>query len=126
MHEAVAEAAVTGKPDPVRGESIVAFVTLKPGFSPSDEMRAELIKWVRRTVGPIASPSELYFVSKLPKTRSGKIMRRLLRAVVSNAPLGDVTTLEDETSVKEAMEAVELLRRAMGMDKDVITTSDQP
>ncbi|MGC9020569.1 MAG: acetate--CoA ligase [Candidatus Methanodesulfokora sp.] len=113
MHEAVAEAAVTGKPDPVRGESIVAFVTLKPGFKPSDDLRVELIKWVRRTVGSIASPSELYFVSKLPKTRSGKIMRRLLRAVVSSTPLGDVTTLEDETSIKEAMEAVELLKKAM-------------
>ncbi|RSN73818.1 acetate--CoA ligase [Candidatus Methanodesulfokora washburnensis] len=115
MHEAVAEAAVTGKPDPVRGETIVAFVTLKPGFNPSDSLRTELIRWVGKTVGPIASPSELYFVSKLPKTRSGKIMRRLLRAVVSNMPLGDMTTLEDETSIKEAMEAVDLLRKAMGM-----------
>jgi acetyl-CoA synthetase len=115
MHEAVAEAAVTGKPDPVRGEAMVAFVTLKPGFNPSDSLRTELIRWVRKTVGSIASPSELYFVSKLPKTRSGKIMRRLLRAVVSNVPLGDMTTLEDETSIKEAMEAVDLLRKAMGM-----------
>lgn len=117
MHEAVAEAAVTSRPDPVKGEAIVAFVTLKEGYKPSEELRSGLIKWVRKVIGPIATPSELYFVSKLPKTRSGKIMRRLLKSVVSGAPLGDVSTLEDEASVEEAREAIEVLSKAMEGNK---------
>jgi acetyl-CoA synthetase len=101
-HPAVAEAAVVGIPDPIKGEVPVAFVVLKEDFAPTRELAEELRKHVRGTVGPIAEPASVLFVSKLPKTRSGKIMRRLLRAVALNAPLGDVTTLEDEAAVEEA------------------------
>jgi len=109
-HKAVAEAAVVGVPDPVKGEMPIAFVVLKQGVAPSEELRKELREHVRKTIGPIAEPAQIFFVTKLPKTRSGKIMRRLLKAVATGAPLGDVTTLEDETSVEEAKKAYQELR----------------
>lgn len=112
-YSAVAEAAVTSKPDEIKGEAIIAFVTLKQGREPTEELRKEILKWVAKSLGPIAVPSELYFVSKLPKTRSGKIMRRLLKGVVGGATLGDMTTLEDEASIQEAKQAMEILHRAM-------------
>jgi acetyl-CoA synthetase len=110
----VAEAAVAGVPDPIKGEVPIAFVVLKQGVVPNDELRKELREHVRKTIGPIAEPAQIFFVSKLPKTRSGKIMRRLLKAVATGAPLGDVTTLEDETSVEEAKKAYEELRAEVG------------
>ena len=113
-HPAISEAAVIGKPHEVKGESIVAFVTLKEGYEPSEDLRKELRSWIRKRIGPIATPEAIYFVSKLPKTRSGKIMRRLLKAVVSGAKLGDVSTLEDASSIQEAIKAVEELKKAMG------------
>jgi len=116
-HPAVAEAAVIGKPDPVKGETIVAFVILKSGYEPSEELRKELVMWIRKVIGPVATPEAVYFVSSLPKTRSGKIMRRLLKAVVSGSQLGDITTLEDASSIEEAKRAVEMLRKAMGEKK---------
>ncbi len=116
-HPAVAEAAVIGKPDPVKGETIVAFVILKSGYEPSEELRKELVMWIRKAIGPVATPEAVYFVSSLPKTRSGKIMRRLLKAVVSGSQLGDITTLEDASSIEEAKRAVEMLRKAMGEKK---------
>jgi len=94
-HPAVAEAAAIGKPDPVRGESIKVFVTLRLGQQPSDELKAALIRHVREEAGPIAAPSELDFVTSLPKTRSGKIMRRLLKARELGLDPGDITTLEE-------------------------------
>jgi acetyl-CoA synthetase len=106
-HKAVAESAVVGYPDEIKGEVPVAFVSLKAGFSPSVELEEELKGWIRREFGPIAVPSQIFFVSRLPKTRSGKIMRRLLRAVLENKPLGDITTLEDEAAVEEIKEAYE-------------------
>jgi acetyl-CoA synthetase len=109
-HPAVAEAAVVGVPDPIKAETPVAFVVLKQGHRPSPELREELRKRVRLSIGPVAEPSAVFFVSKVPKTRSGKIMRRLLRAIALNAPLGDVSTLEDETSVEEARRVFEELR----------------
>jgi acetyl-CoA synthetase len=109
-HPTVAEAAVIGVPDPIKGEVPMAFVVLKQGVVPNDELRKELREHVRKTIGPIAEPAQIFFVSKLPKTRSGKIMRRLLKAVATGAPLGDVTTLEDETSVEEAKKAYEELK----------------
>ena len=81
-HPAVSEAAVMGKEDAVKGEVPVAFVVLRSGFTPSDELRADLIKQIRTTIGPIATPDAIIIVNKLPKTRSGKIMRRLLKAVL--------------------------------------------
>jgi len=117
-HPAVAEAAVAGKPDPVKGEAIVLFVTLKKGASPSPDLRKEIAQHLRRVIGPIAAPDAVYFVDSLPKTRSGKIMRRLLKAVVSGQSLGDLTTLEDETSVDEVKKAYESLRKISESAKD--------
>ncbi|PJA53083.1 hypothetical protein COU86_03140 [Candidatus Roizmanbacteria bacterium CG10_big_fil_rev_8_21_14_0_10_36_26] len=93
-HPSVAEAAVIGKPDEIKGEKIKAFVILKQGFSPSDELKKELVQQVRKMIGPIATPDEIEFVDKLPKTRSGKIMRRVLKAQELSQPLGDTSTLE--------------------------------
>jgi len=107
QHPAVAEAAVVGVPDPVKGEVPVAYVVLRQGVQPSDQLKAELNNTVRELVGPIATLSNIFFVTKLPKTRSGKIMRRLVKAVVTGQPLGDVTTLEDEASVEEVKKAYE-------------------
>ena len=94
-HPAVAEAAVIGKPDELRGESIKGFVTLRMGQEPSDEMVAALKLHVRNELGPIAVPAELEFMQTLPKTRSGKIMRRLLKANELGLDPGDITTLEE-------------------------------
>ena len=106
-HQAVAEAAVAGKNDEVKGESIAAFVILKSGFESSSKLSAELKEHVRKTIGPIATPSEIHFVKSLPKTRSGKIMRRVVKAAANGMQnLGDVTTLEDEASVDEVKRAI--------------------
>ena len=94
-HPSVAEAAVIGKPDELRGESIKGFVTLRVGNDPSDRMIADLQLHVRQELGPIAVPSEIEFAPTLPKTRSGKIMRRLLKAQELGLAPGDITTLED-------------------------------
>ena len=91
----VAEAAVISKPHEIKGESIKAFVILKHDVKPSDELKKELILQVRMQIGPIASPDEIEFVEKLPKTRSGKIMRRVLKAQELGLPVGDVSTLEE-------------------------------
>ena len=94
-HPAVAEAAVIGKPDEIRGESIKGFVILRMGADPSEEMIGDLKSHVRKELGPIAVPSELEFTASLPKTRSGKIMRRLLKAQELGLDPGDITTLEE-------------------------------
>ncbi|MEM1626889.1 MAG: acetate--CoA ligase [Sulfolobaceae archaeon] len=107
QHSAVAEAAVIGVPDPVKGEVPLAFVVLKSSYRPTEELRRELIEWVRQLVGPIATLKDVYFVNKLPKTRSGKIMRRVVKAVATNSQIGDITTLEDEASVEEIRKALE-------------------
>jgi acetyl-CoA synthetase len=112
-HPAVSEAAVMGKEDAVKGEVPVAFVVLRSGFSTSEELRAELVKHIRTTIGPIATPDAVVIVNKLPKTRSGKIMRRLLKAVLVGAPLGDVSTLEDEASVEDIKATYEELRKQL-------------
>ena len=106
-HPAVAESAVIGKADPIKMQVPVAFVILRPGNTPSPQLRVELINHIRQTIGPIAAPQNLYFVNRLPKTRSGKIMRRIIGAVVEERSLGDTTTLEDETRVEEARKAYE-------------------
>jgi acetyl-CoA synthetase len=112
-HPAVSEAAVMGKEDAVKGEVPVAFVTLRSGFTPSDQLRADLVKHIRNTIGPIATPDAIVIVNKLPKTRSGKIMRRLLKAVLVGAPLGDTSTLEDEASVEDIKATYEEMRKQL-------------
>jgi len=104
-HKAVAETGVTGRPDELRGEVIAAFVALKEGFEPSDELRKELLATVRADLGPIAVIGDLNFVTMLPKTRSGKIMRRVLKAVTLGSDPGDITTIEEEGSVEDARQA---------------------
>ena len=94
-HDAVVEAAVIGKPHPVTGESIKAFVILAQGVQPSEDLVNELKQFIRKNVGPISVPDEIEIVDKLPKTRSGKIMRRLLKAQELGLPIGDVSTLEE-------------------------------
>jgi acetyl-CoA synthetase len=93
-HPAVAEAGVIGKPDPVAGEVVKAFVTLKAGHTPSEELRRDLLAFARRTLGAVVAPKEIAFRESLPLTRSGKIMRRLLRARELGLPEGDTSTLE--------------------------------
>ncbi len=110
-HKAVAEAAVGGKPHDVKGESIIAFLVLREGYSANEHLKKEIIEHIRNVVGPIATPEEIYFVNKLPKTRSGKIMRRLLRSILSDSQIGDVSTLEDGAAVEEVKAAYEELRK---------------
>jgi len=112
-HPAVAEAGVTGRPDEVRGESISAFAVLKADRVASDALRDELLATVRDQLGPVAVISEITFVGMLPKTRSGKIMRRVLKAVALDRDPGDITTIEDEGSVEEAREALAGLKAAI-------------
>ena len=95
-HEKVAEAAVVGRPDEIKGQAISAFVTLEQGVEPSEALKEELKKWVAKEIGSLAKPDEIRFTDVLPKTRSGKIMRRLLRELASSGEVkGDTTTLED-------------------------------
>lgn len=104
-HPAVAECGVIGRPDETRGEVISAFVLLKNNQAPSPELRQALLQVVRHELGPIAVIGELNFVTMLPKTRSGKIMRRVLKAVILDRDPGDITTIEDEGSVEETRQA---------------------
>ncbi len=113
-HPAVTEVAVANKPDEIKGDAIVLFVTLKEGEKPSDSLKKDINKHLRNNIGPIASADEIYFVDSLPKTRSGKIMRRVLKAVASGQTLGDLTTLENEASVEEVKRAYESLKKVSG------------
>jgi acetyl-CoA synthetase len=109
-HPAVAEAGVTGRPDELRGEVISAFVVLRTGQTASPELKNELLGTVRRELGPVAVIGEINFVRMLPKTRSGKIMRRVFKAVVLDRDPGDISTIEDAGSVEEVREAWQELR----------------
>jgi acetyl-CoA synthetase len=113
-HPAVAEAGVTGRPDELRGEVISAFVVLRAGHEGSEELKKELLATVRNELGPVAVIADCNFVSMLPKTRSGKIMRRVFKAVVLGKDVGDVSTIEDEGSVEEAGEAWKLMMNEVG------------
>ncbi|MGB0382259.1 MAG: acetate--CoA ligase [Alphaproteobacteria bacterium] len=105
-HEKVSEAAVVGYPHDIKGQGIYAYVTLMVGEEPSEELRKELVKWVRQEIGPIASPDLIQFAPGLPKTRSGKIMRRILRKIAENSydSLGDTSTLAEPAVVDDLIE----------------------
>ena len=113
-HDDVAEAGVTGRPDELRGEVISSFIVLKDGRTPSEQLRTELIATVRRELGAFAVIGEVNFVKMLPKTRSGKIMRRVLKAVTLDTDPGDITTIEDEGSVDEARTAWQEMKNQVG------------
>jgi len=105
-HQKVAEAAVVGYPHDLKGQGIYAYVTLKAGHEPSEALRKELVAWVRKEIGPIASPDLIQWAPQLPKTRSGKIMRRILRKIAADeqSQLGDTSTLADPAVVKDLVE----------------------
>jgi len=110
----VAESAVCGIPDDLKGEVIIAFVVLKQGVTKSlDNLQKELSDKIRNDIGAIATPKQIYFVSKLPKTRSGKIMRRLLKAIANNEKIGDVSTLEDGTAVTEVQSVFDEIQKSI-------------
>jgi acetyl-CoA synthetase len=116
-HSACAESGVIGRPDELRGEVISAFVVLKAGNEPSEELRRELLAAVRHELGPIAVVGEVNFVSMLPKTRSGKIMRRVLKAVTLDLDPGDITTIEDGGSVEEARHAWDQMKAELAANE---------
>jgi acetyl-CoA synthetase len=105
-HEAVSEAAVVGYPHDIKGQGIYAYVTLMQGIEPTEALRKELVAWVRKDIGPIASPDLIQFAPGLPKTRSGKIMRRILRKIAEDEPssLGDTSTLADPAVVNDLVD----------------------
>ncbi len=105
-HEKVSEAAVVGYPHDIKGQGIYAYVTLMSGVQPTEELRKELVQWVRKEIGPIASPDLIQFAPGLPKTRSGKIMRRILRKIAEDeyGNLGDTSTLADPAVVNDLVD----------------------
>ena len=105
-HEKVSEAAVVGYPHDIKGQGIYCYVTLMSGEEPSDELRLELRNWVRKEIGPIASPDLIQWAPGLPKTRSGKIMRRILRKIAEDdfGALGDTSTLAEPAVVDDLIE----------------------
>jgi len=110
----VAESAVCGIPDELKGEVIIAFVVLKQGVTKSlVDLQKELSDKIRNDIGAIATPKQIYFVTKLPKTRSGKIMRRLLKAIANNEKIGDVSTLEDSTAVTEVQSVFDEIQKSI-------------
>jgi acetyl-CoA synthetase len=106
-HPAVAEAAVVGRSHDLKGQALAAFVTLREGFKPSPSLREELRNFVSEKIGAIAKPDDVLFSADLPKTRSGKIMRRLLRDIAEGRALGDTTTLADPNVVSSLKEQYE-------------------
>ena len=104
---------ITSRQDEKKGETIIAYLILRTDYFESDQLRQELIDHIRNTVGPIATPEEIYFVNKLPKTRSGKIMRRLLKSISTGEEVtGDITTLEDNSSIEEIRQAYNNIHKA--------------
>jgi acetyl-CoA synthetase len=105
-HALVAEAAVVGCPHDIKGQGIYAYVTLVVDATPTEELRKELREWVRREIGPIATPDFIQWAPGLPKTRSGKIMRRILRKIAANEAdqLGDISTLADPSVVAQLVD----------------------
>ena len=113
-HEDVAESAVCGISDEIKGEVIISFAVLRENVKKDTRiLETEIFEKIRHDIGPIATPKQIYFVSKLPKTRSGKIMRRLLKAIANNETIGDVSTLEDGTAVTEVQSAIQALQESI-------------
>jgi len=113
-HGNIAESAVCGIPDEVKGEAIIAFAVTNENCKKDLKiLEKELYEKIRNDIGPIATPQKIYFVSKLPKTRSGKIMRRLLKAIANNDTIGDVSTLEDGAAVAEVQNAIQELQNSI-------------
>jgi acetyl-CoA synthetase len=108
-HEKVAESAVVGMPHEIKGQGVAAYVTLQAGEAETEELRQELVAWVRKVLGPVATPDAIYWAPSLPKTRSGKIMRRILRKIVANEldSLGDTSTLADPSVVDQLIKEVQ-------------------
>ena len=102
----MAEAAAIGKPDPVNMEVVKAVVVLKPGHEPSDDLELSIMNFIRKKLSPLAMPQEIEFTAELPKTRSGKIMRRLLRDIAEHRPPGDTTTLADAGVMAQIQEGL--------------------
>ena len=123
-HPATAEAGVCGRPDALRGEVVSAFVVLRAGHEPSADLKREMIATVRRELGPVAVVGEVNFVRMLPKTRSGKIMRRVFSAVVLGRDPGDISTIEDAGSVEEAREAWRALMDEVGSRESGVVSRD--
>ena len=118
-HHDVAESAVCGVPDEIKGEAIIAFVVLKQNVTKDTViLEKELSIKIRNDIGAIATPKQIYFVTKLPKTRSGKIMRRLLKAIANNETIGDISTLEDGTAVTEIQSTFEELQKSIRKKSD--------
>jgi len=114
-HIDVVEAAVCGIPDEIKGDAIIVFTILKQNAKKDhDKLRSELIEIIRNGIGPIATPQQIHFVTKLPKTRSGKIMRRLLKAIAKNEKIGDISTLEDAAAVHEIQASFDELEKTEG------------
>ncbi|MBL7015891.1 MAG: acetyl-coenzyme A synthetase, partial [Nitrosopumilus sp.] len=113
-HPDVAESAACGIPDEIKGEVIIVFVVLNQGVvNDSNILEKQLVDKIRADIGAIATPKQIYFVSKLPKTRSGKIMRRLLKAIGNNEQIGDVSTLEDGAAVTEVQKVFDELQKSI-------------
>lgn len=106
MHKEISESAVVGVPDEIKGETPVAFVSYK-GEKAAEEIKKEIIGQIRKEIGPIALPKEIYLVKDLPKTRSGKIMRRILKRLITGEELGDLSTLSNPESVDEIKRIIE-------------------
>jgi propionate--CoA ligase len=109
-HPSAAESAAIGIKDEVKGQAIVCLVILKQGEQPTNETQREIIKLIREKIGAVATPKEVRFVSSLPKTRSGKVMRRVIKAVIEGENIGDLSTLEDEASIEEIHRAVDSMK----------------
>ncbi len=113
-HPAVAETSCIGVEDKLKGTVVIAFVVLRQGYDSSDELRREIINIVRENVGAIAAPKAVEVVKMLPKTRSGKIMRRVLKGVYEDKKLGDLSTIEDGASIQEVTSAIDLMKTELG------------
>jgi acyl-coenzyme A synthetase/AMP-(fatty) acid ligase len=113
-HTAVAETSCIGVEDKLKGTVVIAFVVLRQDYESSDDLKREIIQIVRDNIGPIAAPKAVEVVKILPKTRSGKIMRRVLKGVYENKELGDLSTIEDGASIDEVATAIESMKEELG------------